>query len=465
MSKHPASVFDQMINDILNIPLGRQMLEECMPAGPSRRGAAFQTKIMQKVPLRYRLIALGFIKKESLSQLNEKLSQEGCAQLYSRSLWEASLIFAFLNRLSYQEWKELQDICSSILDTNQAEENYFEKQITLSELERYLESNSQKDSADLRTEHLTQVLSQKISQLGSSKKDFRQFLDSNLRSFSPVREKARYYFCKYLYFYLRHKIEDFLISQSSSMNSPKALSELSVFKGITQLKRKKMSVDEIRDFLMHTGISCREIFDNLNYFYFGYISLDWLEVLMEYYGNVDALCDLQRQKLAESLRHYDPKLKKLSDQEILSLKLRQMQEEEDRLDSIYSLDGDSRGYQRNRSGENTVRKYIKGTLDIDRTTFICFLLFFGHSCLLPKELEITPERLNTILLECGFPKLTAKQAFDSFILSYLTSSDPEDLLMEEVTRYAQNEENFFFYNMYKDSKSYEQEYKKIMGLN
>ena len=70
-----------------------------------------------------------------------------------------------------------------------------------------------------------------------------------------------------------------------------------------------MSVDEIRDFLMHTGISCREIFDNLNYFYFGYISLDWLEVLMEYYGNIDALCDLQRQKLAESLRHYDPKLK------------------------------------------------------------------------------------------------------------------------------------------------------------
>ena len=86
MSKHPASVFDQMINDILNIPLGGQMLEECMPAGPSRRGAASRTKIMQKVPLRYRLIALGFIKKESLSQLNEKLSQEGCAQLYSRSL-------------------------------------------------------------------------------------------------------------------------------------------------------------------------------------------------------------------------------------------------------------------------------------------------------------------------------------------------------------------------------------------
>ncbi len=86
MSKHPASVFDQMINDILNIPLGGQMLEECMPAGPSRRGAASRTKIMQKVPLRYRLIALGFIKKESLSQLNEKLFQEGSPAVFSKSL-------------------------------------------------------------------------------------------------------------------------------------------------------------------------------------------------------------------------------------------------------------------------------------------------------------------------------------------------------------------------------------------
>lgn len=44
MSKHPASVFDQMINDILNIPLGGQMLEECMPAGPSRRGCGVSDK-------------------------------------------------------------------------------------------------------------------------------------------------------------------------------------------------------------------------------------------------------------------------------------------------------------------------------------------------------------------------------------------------------------------------------------
>lgn len=446
------SVFDTMIHDILNAPLGGQMLEECM---------AFHTDIMKKVPLRYRLIALGFVKGESLSELNEKLSAEGCAQLYSRSLWEASLIFAFLHHLSYQEWKELQDICSSILETQKPESQYFHRQITLNELQRYLTDNSSEDSQMLRTEHLTRVMNLKIEELGGTKEDFRQFLDANLRSFSPVREKARYYFCKYLYFYLVQKIDDYL---AAAAESSEALAELSVFKGLTQLKRKKMKPDETRSFLFQAGISCREIFDNFNYFYFGYVSLDWLEVLMEYYGNIEALPSSQKSKLAESLRHYNPKQKNLSDEEILQKKLLEMEEEEQELDRIYSLDSEDRGYQRNRSGENTVRKYIKGTLDLDRTTFICFLLFFGHNAKLPADFQITPQRLDMILLECGYPKLKENQEFDGFILDYLSSDDPEDLIMQEVTRYAENEENFFFYNMYKDSKNYEQEYKKIMGV-
>ncbi len=455
MPKNKTSVFDTMINDILHVPLGNQMLNECMD---------FHTSVMKKVPLRYRLIALGFVRKLSLKELNELLSKENCPQLYSRSLWEASLIFAFLHQLSYEQWRELQNICASILEESDAEQNYFAKEMSLAELKRYLADNSQPDAQILHTEHLTKIMDFKISRLGSSQEDFRKFLASNIRSFSPVREKARYYFCKYLYYYLLEKIDCFLSLPKQSQSFSDALAELSVFKGVTQLKRKKMSADEIRQFLFHSGISCREIFDNLNYFYFGYVSLDWLEVLMEYYGNINDLPHEQKHKLAESLRHYDQKAKNLSDEEILSKKLRQMQEEEEKLDQIYSLSGENRGYQRNRSGENTVRQYIKGTLDLDRTTFICFLLFFGKSSSLPEEFQITPKRLNTILLECGFPMLLPENDFDAFILRYLSSKDPEDLLMNEVTRYAENEENFFFYNMYKDSRNYQKEYKKVMGI-
>lgn len=456
MAKTTSSVFDKMIHDILDAPLGDQMLEECM---------ARNTGIMKKVPLRYRLIALGFLKGESLSQLNEKLLAEGCAQLYSRSLWEASLIFAFLNHLSYQEWRSLQDICKSFLEEAKEEHPYFEKQITLQELQRYLSDNSREDAHLLRTEHLTRVMEYKISQIGGTQEDFRQFLNSNLHSFSPVREKTRYYFCKYLYFYLTDKVDGYLTLRRSSLDLSDALADLSVFKGITQLKRKKMDDTEVRSFLMQTSVSCREIFDNFNYFYFGYVSLDWLEVLLEYYGNLESLPSDKKKRLAESLRHYDARFKWQSDEEILSQKVRQMQEEEEELDQIYSLDSPDRGYQRNRSGENTVRKYIKGSLDLDRTTFICFLLFFARSSTLSDEFQITPKRLDNILLECGFPKLAGQNAFDSFILQYLSCPNPEDLLMEEVTRYAQKEENFFFYNMYKDSKNYSQEYEKIMGVN
>ena len=93
------------------------------------------------------------------------------------------------------------------------------------------------------------------------------------------------------------------------------------------------------------------VFDNFNYFYFGYVSLDWLEVLLESYGDLKHLPHHQKKRLAESLRHYDSHLRGLSDEEVLSLKIQQMQKEEEKLDQIYSLDSTDRGYQRNRSGE------------------------------------------------------------------------------------------------------------------
>ncbi|MGI6012361.1 MAG: hypothetical protein ACOX8H_12845 [Ruminococcus sp.] len=455
MKKNKTSAFEQMIQDILNAPLGEQMLEECMAAN---------TAVMRKVPLRYRLIALGFVRRESLEELNEKLASEGCARLYSRSFWEASLIFAFLHGISYEQWKELQELCRQVRD-DQQQEDYFGQQITLKELHRYLEAHSRKEDQQLHTEHLTRMLENKIAQLGGGKEEFQQFLNTNIQSFSPVREKTRYYFCKYLYYYLEEKVNRYLEALQSSSRVQDTLAELTVFKGVTKLRRKKRTLEDTKAFLWEAGISCREIFDDFNYFYFGYVSLDWLEVLMEYYGNVQDLPETQKKKLAQSLRHYYPKLKKMDDEEVLNWQVEKSRREEEKLDEIYSLEGTDRGYQRNRSGENTVRKYIKGALDLDRTTFICFLLFFGKSSSLSDSLRITKERLNDILLECGFSKLVKEHAFDDFILRYLESADPTDLLMEEVTRYAQNEENFFFYNVYKDSKNYQQEYRKIMGVD
>ena len=148
---------------------------------------------------------------------------------------------------------------------------------------------------------------------------------------------------------------------------------------------KKKAKDEagVRDFLFNAGISCKKIFNDFNYYYFEYVSLDWLEVLLEYYGNLKNLPLKEKEQLASSLKNHDASLKKMTTDEIINYEISKMESDEKALDTIYALEGENKGYQKNRSGENTVRKYIKGGLDLDRTTFISFLIFFGNATPLP----------------------------------------------------------------------------------
>jgi hypothetical protein len=454
--KRTTPAFERIINEIMNEHSGSQMLEECM---------SFDVNLAKKVPLRYRIIALGFVKKYSLEQLNNKLKAEGCAQLYSRNLWEASLIFAFLNGMSYHEWKKLQVECGGIRDVQEGQIHYFrENTVTFLELQRYLEENSTGEQQMMETKHLTKVLEEKIAGLDSSRENFTGFLAANIQSFSVVREKTRYYFCKYLYYYLEDKMNNYLSALRSGVGVEGTLAELAAFRGITQMKRKKMPLEDVRNFLVNAGISCGEVFDAFNYFYFEYVSLDWMEVLMEYYGDITQLPLKEKRKVAAALRHYQPEDEELTDEQIIAKKAAEMNKQEEELDDVYALDSEGRGYQRNRAGENTVRKFIKGTLDIDRTTLICFLLFFGNDAELAQEYVITRERLSDILMECGFAGLNEEDDFDYFVIQYLQAGDPVEYLMEEVTRFAVHEENSYLYRMYQSSKNYDQELRKIMGI-
>lgn len=129
-SNESLSVFEKMITDISNPSGNTDLLDECM---------TFRPDMIKKIPLRFRLIALGFLKKYSLDEMNEKLKSEGCAQLYSRSFWESSLIFAFSNHMSFNEWKALQKTCEEIRNSNAIDSPFFkENSITLKELHRYI---------------------------------------------------------------------------------------------------------------------------------------------------------------------------------------------------------------------------------------------------------------------------------------------------------------------------------------
>lgn len=449
-----SSVLDIMVSELQQNADPEMMLRESRTLDPGR---------VSKIPLRYRIIALGFAKRYSLAELNSKLLSMGCAQLYARSLWEASLIYAFQNGMSYTEWKKLHDICESFIQSKAVEDLFFRnRSIRMQDLVEYLNANSDESRLSLNTGQLTRKMQDRLLDAATGNVSFERFLEENIRSFSLVREKTRYYFCKYLYFDLLSKIDSFLSFHDSGSESDEQYAILTMFKGIQTLKRKKMTPEEIRSFLMQTDISCGGIFDAFNYHYFEYISLDWLDVLIEYCGSLEALPEKQKRRLAEALRKSDPRMYgNLSDTEILRIKQTEAEAREEEMDLAFSLDGSDRGYQRNRSGENAIRKYIKGELDLDRTTLICFLLFFSEDAKLPPGEAINETRLNAVLRSCGFPALRPEDEFDSFVLGYLDSDDPVEFLMEEVTNRALEKENFYLYRVYHLSTSYHRDFDSL----
>lgn len=449
-----SSVFERMMNDFSQQD-SETLLEKCMSFNPG------ETK---KIPLRYRLIALGFVRQMSLEELNEKLTEAGCEKLYARNFMEASLIFAFSKKMSYEKWKELQSSCKDFIVLSEENRKSFSGQnISCAELKSYVEQNSMNKDEGLYTRQLTRYLEADIRNLSDDEGRFRQFLTDNIHSFSGVREKARYYFCKYLYYYVSGKIERYLTAIEQGEGKEQALSELLVLKGISSLRRKSMTLEEAKDLLEQASLSCGNLYDAFNYYYFEYVSSDWMEVLLDYYGgNIMKLPSEQRRKLAQSLRAYYPKWKSLSDDQIIEKKWQEMQKKEEEMDRVYALDSVSRGYQKNRSGEKSVRNYIKGNVDIDRTTLICYLIFFGSDIDIEESQMISVKRLNYILAECGFPRLREKDEFDCFVMEYMKAEDPVDYLMEAVTQYAFANRNFFLYHMYQESVSNEVQFEKLL---
>ena len=155
----------------------------------------FDPQKMQKIPLRYRLIALGFMKKESLEQVNDRLLNQGCMPLYARSYLEASLIYTFSHGLSYEKWQELLMVCEKIQSKGKEQGEFFQgTTISYAELKQYVLGNSDSDQGQLYTQELTQLLEDQISQMPDDEQAFQKYFEDNRNCFSGVREKTRYYF-------------------------------------------------------------------------------------------------------------------------------------------------------------------------------------------------------------------------------------------------------------------------------
>ncbi len=453
-SRGSGILFERIIEHLLEGNSGSSLLERCI--NPDFKEAS-------KIPLRYRLIAYGFMKGLTLEQLGKKLDEFGCARLYARNFWEATLIYAFYNGLSYEEWKQLESRCQGLRkQIAQQDTDLSDKKISMRDLRDYIDENSEVRDGRRFTRHMTRMMQETIRH--SNEADFQEWLEKNISSFSSVREKTRYYFCKYLLYYLEAIEEEYIRAEKTGRGQEEAQDKVSVFKIKSLLKRGKLSEEQMREKFEEAAISPGEIFEAFNYFYFGYVSLDWMQIQFEYYGNPESIPAGMRKKFASSARKYDRSLKHKTDDEIIAWAVETIEKIEQELDKIYSIDNPGRGYQKARSGESAVRNYIKGVLDLDRTSLICFLIFFGSNSRLSPDQTITRDRLNAILRECGFTALDTSDEFDDFVIRFLESDDPMMTLMDEVNKFALDEKNFHLYHLYRLSKSADQTWYQLMGL-
>ena len=451
MAKDIAKIYDIMVSNMCTMARENDFLDACL--------SPVNQDFIRHVPLRYRIIALGFARHMTLEDLNALLEQQGCPRLYSRSLMEAMLLFAFKNSWSFDQWKTAQEQCRDIYDRSEETAWFDGKKITYDQLKRYVEENSTTQGDMLYTQMRTRMIEQGLVNLKGDMTSLRAFLLENEESFSTVREKTRYYFCKYLYYWLNRRVENYFDACRRNRGIDEALSDLLCLKVVTTLRRNRsLPEDKKRELIHDSAISCGEIFDAFNYFYFGYISLDWVDALMECYERIEDIPAIHKASLASVLRKGHPEWNKKTDDEIIMLKTAEAEASED---EAYSRDG-RRNYGKMRDGEIALYKYIQGARDIDRTVLICFLLFFASDGIMPKEHRLNVERLRAILLQCGYAPLDLENDFDWFVVEFLESRHPSDFLMDVMLGYAKQHENSFLYHVYGHSVQYEEELVRVM---
>lgn len=442
----------------------------------------YETEFEDDLPARMEILAEGFAKKWNAEQVNAKLLEGDCETLYARSYFEASLIYAFDHKIEYGQWKTLFAWCRELYDERGSRGGVFSGgKITWKQLEEYVLQGS---DGLLKTENLTRQMEAELEKQ-ENEQGFQKFMLENLEHFSAVREKARYYFCKYLYYYIREKCEIYYKSCERTEQLERqyggslpldergaqekfALEGLTFLKPLTKLKKEAekakpgMTVREKREYLEHTSLTPGGIFDEFNYFYFGYISADWLEVLFELYGEFEKWPYRTRIKIARSLSLCRANAGKAEEDAALQ-KLEEMAKEqrkrEEALDQEHTRGerGAKKLYQRGRVGEDYFRNFILGKKDINRSTLISFLLFVNARISPDADSQITIPRLNRILHNCGFAQLRPGHGFDQFVMNFLKARDPMEVVEREVEKQVVRGNDFYLYRVYKDAYCHQSE--------
>ena len=498
-----------------------------------------QVKSAKDTPLRIKILERAFGEGWNLEQVNSELEKHFCERLYARNRYEAGLIYAFQNGLTYEEWKELYQ---KYIDQERKQENgkvriqesqacrqqindqrilegekrrttsyasgiWRGRDITFKTIKDYVRKNSQNEV--LETGMWTFLVEEELKKVEVTEDNagFGNFMEKNEAEFSAVREKARYYFCKYLSFYIEERCQKYYEKCEKKREAARgkkekqelekcrreeqlALAELDILKKLTKLKEDSQNlrselthIDRIK-YLEQSRLSCRKLFDNFNYFYFGFITLERAEYLYESYGELFKKLETNKEeqnfqvwekweeeilRVAQLLGIYKGNLTPRKKEKVFSrlLEIKECLElKEEQLDAEYHLKPKNRQSQKGRSGETYFRDFITGKRDVNRDTLITFLLFVDGTTKLAPEQRITLLRLNRILVNCGFAQLVPEErTFDDFISAYLRKNNRQeevDLLYEAVQEAVERGEDFCLWKIYLYGKSQQKELLKYL---
>ena len=145
-------------------------------------------KKIDSYPLRYRIIYKGFCNQWSLAELNAALQEKNEEVLYARDLIEASLIYAFQKKLTFDHWYSL------IVQIREFESsgsydgflingfNGSYSAFPLARMENYVQMNSCFYAETMYTLQRTLTVEKDLGRLGENQ-EFVSYMCENIRMF------------------------------------------------------------------------------------------------------------------------------------------------------------------------------------------------------------------------------------------------------------------------------------------
>ncbi len=328
-------------------------------------------------PVRYRIIYKGFFDGADLAVLNKSLEEKGEKPLCPRDFIEATLIWAFKKRLSFEKWKELIEKLKSLEGTGLFDEflisgmNGSYSAFPLERIKSYVKKASFTVGETEYTIARTKTAEQSLLKLDTDR-EFILYLSENIRNFCEGREKARYYICKYLCLYLSTQIDYYMLDGILRTAKRNIYLDLPL-SGISEMdpnRHAKLTADEVEKCLAKAKLSPNKLFEIMNRFY------------------------------------------------------------------CYALLSESESENPNWEEYSLISKLLRGD-GISRNMLMLMILFFGCNSKISDEgMRLDIERMNDILRACRFEELDEKNnKIDELVMKVLKSDDPrlttERLIYEE----------------------------------